>query len=104
MATVIIKGFPNSENGNKAAQILKDFSRYSYRKHGRGHRFGNQSTKGRTGRYAYENSLPLWLSARFTLYGYEKDRQRDIDDGWRRDYWRYMGLRDGKPVIRQCQA
>ena len=92
-----IRGIPTSPNGERAALILKDYKNYTYKKHGRGHRFGRYNTYyGIKGQGDWCQELPLEFAARFTLYAYPKQGRV-----WEKDYWQYKGMRDGKPVIRQ---
>ena len=103
MKPYAIKAIPNSPNGELSRKQLKDTKNYTYKTHGRGHRFGGGEGASRyAANYCggYYQCLPLPLAARFTLYGYVKN-PRGPSETWPKDYWRYIGRKNNKPIIRQ---
>jgi hypothetical protein len=95
MKQYVIKRIPNSENGERARAILKLYGEFTYKTHGRGHRFGK--SYGGYGGWCQE--LPLEYAAWWTLYAYPKGGYQQ-EGYWDKQYFEFRGWKGGKPIIR----
>jgi hypothetical protein len=108
MKQYVIKRIPNSENGERARKILKLYDEFTYKTHGRGHRFGggagaawHKSRFGHGGVGGWNQELPLEYAAWWTLYPKGGYRQPGY---WEKQYFEFKGWKGDKPILRQCAS
>jgi len=101
MKQYVIKRIPNSENGERARKLLKLTDQFTYKTHGRGHRFGGGRHGNRWGAChgGWYQELPLPIAAWWTLYAYPKGGYQQ-EGYFEKQYFEFRGWRGEKPVIR----